>query len=298
MFFDHSRFSELSATKVTKPALKTYADTILFFFFGAAAIETSNNHIMEIGVGGSTYVLADLADFYKKELHLVDLSNDNLDRFNPSKLFPVATVIDHAIDSRKIDINTTLSYVHIDGNKDYDINTSDLSKALEYLDEYGIICQDDFGNNKWPTVTQTVKDFEYQQKIEILCVGESSAWLVPYGKKEFWINKLKEIEEFNLLSLIFGINSASEVLKSPNDYFFTSTLFYFNKSKYHPDVINNNDYISRIKNENFDYIRKVINSNLEFINKETLLQFRKCEEFYLRVPYPEQSEVGYLFGEI
>jgi hypothetical protein len=82
-----------------------------------------------------------------------------------------------------------LCYCHLDGSKDYKIALNDLQFSTDNLSVNGLICQDDYGNNKWPTVTDAVQDMISAGKLVMLVVGDSSAWLTRPEYYDHWMDQ-------------------------------------------------------------------------------------------------------------
>ena len=141
------------------------------------------------------------------------------------------------------------------------------------LSTNGLICQDDYGNNKWPTITDTVKQFESENKIKIILIGDSSAWITKPEYYDYWMTLLKSDYEFNLLRAFCNIVSSCE-LNQPSNYLFLQSLISDSLS---------DDYTS---------------AEHEYFNNLTCLsQVLESKELnvkpYLQMPYKDQSCPGY-----
>jgi hypothetical protein len=100
---------------------------------------------------------------------------------------------------------------------------------LDNLSPNGLICQDDYGNHKWPTVTDAVKELEYRQDIKIILVGDSSVWFTKPQYYDYWLNILEHDYEYSLLKAVCNIASSLELGKTP-EYHFMQNAF----NCYHP----------------------------------------------------------------
>ena len=213
------------------PALKSYNDTLLFYYIGHLAIKISRADILEIGIGGSTYPLRELSANFNCTLYVNDIDPERLDQYcdvvNGINDTKTKKVLKSSVVLKSSDI-TTLGYVHIDGDKNYWITLNDLEFSYANLSPMGVICQDDYGNNKWPTVTNAVNTMIANNKLEMLFVGDSSAWLTRKEDHAAWINILDEDFEFGLLKELLSIHSSTEVLEFNPNYFFMNSRIHSN----------------------------------------------------------------------
>ena len=263
-------FLELVRDRKIQPSLKTYADSLLFYFLGHCSISKSNYDMLEIGVGGSTYVLRDLSHVTGNKLHLVDCDSHEIERTTSGDFFQQEKVVKHVIDSAnlkhaKLD---NIGYIHIDGSKDFELCNNDIEMSIKLLQPGGLICQDDYGNNKHPAVTIATNYFVNQKKLKFVIIGDSSAWLCKPEDYDHWIEILKNHKESILLSQFVNLNSAEESVGVP-------------------------------KSEDYFYLRDgVTNVVLDLYNQEKndlfyLLKLFTCNNInYLQMPYKQQSKVG------
>lgn len=257
-----SRPIEISAS------LKSYADTLLFYFLG---VHCAHSNILEIGLGGSSYLLRDIAAQCQKQLWLVDNELEAIENYgSKSDLFTnelLKTIYQDSQDfARELASDQKFSYIHLDGGKEFYQVHNDLELAINHLDNYGIICQDDFGNNKWPTVTNCVYQLMQEHELEFLIIGDSSCWLVKKADKPLWIQYLSQLEEFNLLQELLSIAS-SKILQDNANYFFLSTnCFRLGTLHYQGD-----------QSSRLAYFSKLLKNN---------------DRKYLKMPYENQSQIG------
>lgn len=251
--------------RLVPTSLKTYADTLLFYYLGYLAVKYSSQSILEIGIGGSTVPLKELASKCNTTLYLCDPDKQRIDllltaqpEINNPEMVPI---VESSI-NLDAHINHKLSYIHIDGDKNFLTNCKDLQFSASHLADHGIICQDDYGNNKWPTVTNAVH--ASLDGLEFLLVGDSSAWLVKKEAHKFWIDILKNDLEFNLLREFLNIHSSKKLLGHTPDYFFMNGLL---------DIFRDFD----LPEDRLSYY-------------VTLFKYASTE--YLRMPYGPQSTVG------
>ena len=262
----NSKSLKLVAENIIPPALKTYCDTVLFYYLGLLATSTSPGDIIEIGVGGSTYPLIEIAEVNDRIFNIVDIKSSDLNNYIDSQVGPDAKLKQIVIDSKKLNsehITNRLCYCHIDADKNFDNTMSDIEFCLDRLSVNGLICQDDYGNNKWPTVTDAVKNLEFQGKIKFILVGDSSVWFTKPEYYEFWMNLLANDYEYSLLKAICNISSSSDLGKTPA-YFWMNSLVNFSKK------------------DNY------LQSELEYF--DTLIRFNIPT--YLQMPYYQQSSFG------
>jgi hypothetical protein len=263
---DKAKFLQLATQGKIESALKTFADTILFYYLGhLALINDPDGNIAEIGVGGSTHPLVELAELHNKTFYAVDNVQSRLDQCIDISFWPTACVEKICVDSNDLNehkVNAKFSYCHVDGDKNYNTTLNDIKFYLDNLSANGLICQDDYGNHKWPTVTDAVKELEFQQKIKIILVGDSSVWFTKPEYYDYWFNLLEHDNEYLLLKTACNICSSLKLGKTP-PYFFMQRLFNFSR----PD----------------DYSE----TQLEYFNKLNTLC--RSSKNYLKMPYPSQS---------
>jgi hypothetical protein len=265
MILDQCKWPVLVSKKDILPSLKTYADTLLFYYLGELSLKNSQGSLLEIGVGGSTYVLSELANSNNRDFYIIDFDPERLHYYTFEKVFfPTVKTHKLCIDSNEIrnsNINN-LSYIHLDGDKDYSSVMNDLTFAIENLVPMGIICQDDYGNNKWPTITIGV--LNSLDKLSILFIGDSSIWLVRKEDHQLWLSILKNDDEFNVLAKYLNISNSTKSLNHNTEYLFMN----FFKNNY--------SNIDRISKEQYRYYKKIHNNR----------------KGYLQMPYKIQSEIG------
>lgn len=263
---NQAKFIKLVSNNKIEPALKSYADTLLFYYLGSLAITTSDGNILEIGVGGSTYPLLDLSERSNKKFVIVDLNQKRLDYYSNQEYFSKSIIEKHLVSSLKLDSTDikNLSYCHLDGSKDYKIAINDLEFCTKNLVTNGLICQDDYGNNKWPAVTSATQDMIYEGKLKMLLVGDSSAWLTRPEYYDYWQNLLSRDVEFDMLSKFLNITDKT-----------TSVLGY------------------RFMHAGLDIRRDI--SNFDFDYFDSLLTYDS--RHYLRMPYTGQSRPALRFTE-
>lgn len=269
MIINNLQFLKYVRKNKIMPALKTYADTLLFYYLGHLALHHGKGNILEIGVGGSTYALRELSMNTQSEFYAVDNEPSRIHDFiNDDEFF--SNSMTQAICIASTDLNSVtlknISYVHIDGDKNYQIAAKDLSYAMDNLSSMGIICQDDYGNNKWPSITSAVHDLINDKKFQLLMVGDSSAWIVRKDDYENWMKILYLDKEFVFLRKFLNIADSSLALEHNPSYFFMN----FFKNPY-------------------------LNSN-EITDKQEIEYYRCLEKYnhktYLKMPYVIQSQPG------
>lgn len=241
--------------RLVPTSLKTYADTLLFYYLGYLAIKYSSGNVLEIGIGGSTVPLKELSSKCNKTLYLCDPDRQRMDALlaqQPGITNPYTSSIVDISDNLENYIDEKLSYIHIDGDKNFLVNCKDLNFSVKHLTEYGIICQDDYGNNKWPTVTNAVHSS--MNDLEFLVVGDSSAWLVKKEAHKFWVDILKNDLEFNLLREFLNIHSSHKLLGYSPEYFFMNGLLNIFRDMELPSD-RANYYVSLFKYASPEYLR-------------------------------------------
>lgn len=264
MILNNSIWQHLVATKKIKPPLKTYVDSLLFYFLGNSALNVSDyRSILEIGVGGSTHLLHELAHRTNSTLNLVD--NEVLNKIDSfiSRLIPPAQIISYKNDSRELLSSfSNISYIHLDGSKMPSIVSNDMAIAYRSLSKHGLICHDDYGNNRWPAVTIETLKYVLDDKLKFVLIGDSSAWLCKTEDHSMWLEYLTNNIEFNwLLELCNGTLSNN----AADQYFYlNSTVKVTNR----PDK---------------SYDKELYQSKL--------LLYAQAP-YYLVMPYGEQSRAG------
>jgi hypothetical protein len=261
------QFLELAMRDKILPSLKTYADTLLFYYLGHLALENTEGLLSEIGVGGSTYALRELSEKKQRTLYVIDKDQCRVDDFVlEQRFFKNAKIQNLVIDSltlRNLNLSN-MSYVHLDGDKNYEICHSDLDWAMTSLAPMGMICQDDYGNNKWPTITSITHELMIKKDFSFLMIGDSSAWLVRSEDRIRWLKILQEDREFNALIPYLNVASSKSIDHRPIYYF----MNYFKTQD--------------LKNTK--------------ISKEMIYYYKNLDRFntadYLQMPYKIQSEVG------
>ena len=116
----------------------------------------------------------------------------------------------------------------------------------------GLICQDDYGNNKWPTITSAVHTLINENVLEILFVGDSSVWLTNKEDHAKWIAVLRNDSEFNILSKFLNVGSSNTMSSPTPEYLFMnffknnfSSINYIEYHQYYKTLIcyNNSNYL-------------------------------------------------------
>ena len=247
--------------------LKSYCDTLLFYYFGHLAAVDNFGDFLEIGIGGSTYPMCELSQIHNRNFNIVDKDELRLSTFSKNHYYTSTKHMPFVIDSTQLSMQNNIDkliYCHIDGNKNYKVTKSDLEYCLSRLTVNGIICQDDYGNNKWPTVTDAVQDLVYTGKLQILVVGDSSVWLTSPGYYQYWIDKFNSDYEFKLLSKFINLRSSQELGRIPA-YLFMQSLG-----------------STELVHDQFS------SKELEYF----LLLSKYDSESYLKMPYARQSQGG------
>jgi hypothetical protein len=263
---DKVKFLQLVTQGKIESALKTFADTILFYYLGhLALINDLDGNVSEIGVGGSTHPLVELAELHNKTFYAIDKVQSRLDQCINTSFWPTVCVEKICMNSNNLNehkVKTKFSYCHVDGDKNYNTTLNDIKFYLDNLSVNGLICQDDYGNHKWPTVTDAVKELEFQQQIKIILVGDSSVWFTKPEYYDYWFNLLEHDHEYLLLKAICNICNSSKLGKTP-PYFFMQRLF------------------------NFEFPDNYSQMQLEYFNKLNALYCSSNN--YLKMPYSGQS---------
>lgn len=250
------------------PSLKTFSDTLLFYYVGHMVLDRVPGNLFEIGVGGSTHALMNLSEQHQQTFNVIDTDHLRLSDYINTEFFPNAIKNVYAIDSLDLHtINlTNLNYCHIDGSKDYNITLNDLEYCTQHLGHNGIICQDDYGNHKWPTVTDAVQYMIHTGRLVMLIVGDSSAWLTRPEYYEYWMNQFDNDKEFRILSTFVNIRQSKILNKNPNYLFMQSHISETNEIK--------------IDDHTIDYYNDLLGFN---------------HQNYLQMPYRLQSMPGIRF---
>jgi hypothetical protein len=153
----------------------------------------------------------------------------------------------------------------------------DLEYCIDNLAPYGIICQDDYGNNKWPSITQSVLNLVQQDKLKIILIGDSSIWLTKPEYADYWMELLSIDREFNIMKAYIGIQESNKILDCNPNYFFINTLNY--APQWTDEVF-----------ANYQYIKNSCSiEELELLNK---IHAYKDNLNYLVMPYAGQSIPG------
>lgn len=238
--------------KIVRP-LKSYVDTLLFYYLGYLSAKNSKGDLSEIGVGGSTHVLMELSEILKCNFYIFDIDQQEMSRFATTEFWPDSNpkvYVDDSLNLHNYKNLSNFAYCHIDGSKDYNVTLSDINFYLSHLAHNGIICQDDYGNNKWPTITDAVKFLESTNQIKLILVGDSSVWFTKPEYYEFWTTLLETDYEFSLLKFLCNIVNSRDLNKLPNYYFLqknflqqdkqtepTFELFSDSEKKYFKDLV-------------------------------------------------------------
>jgi hypothetical protein len=257
--------------------LKSFSDSLLFYYIGTLALENDGD-LLEIGCGGSTYVLYELSEKFDRTITVCDVQDHFIDTHLPA--FPSAKlnpIVDSSINLNDYKLGETI-YSHVDGDKNYNITKKDLEFCINNMAEYGIICQDDYGNNKWPSITQAVLSLVTENKLKIIIVGDSSIWLTKPEYYGYWMNLLSTDREFEILKTYIGMQESSIVLECSPNYYFINTL------NYAPAW-------SQQINQNYEYIKSLCTEDeLKILNE---IHEYSDHPYYLRMPYPGQSIPGH-----
>lgn len=272
MIVNNAKFLNLVSAKKIRAALKSYTDTILFYYLGYLSVTNASGTISEIGVGGSTYILTELSELTNKDFLIIDNNGDRANFFSDTTHWPKANVKVIVNESVAVVGNTDISefaYCHIDGDKNFKITTSDIEFYLKHLSVNGLICQDDYGNHKWPTVTDAVKQLEHANKLKIVVVGDSSVWFTRPEYYDYWMEILKTDYEFSLLKPLCNIVSSTLLDRTP-EYYFMQALF-------------NHSVVEDYSVEEIKYF-------------DDILKYSQEDSGYLTMPYSLQSAIGCELG--
>jgi hypothetical protein len=263
-----AKFLGLVKDNAIIPSLKSFSDTLLFYYIGHMAMTRSQGDLFEIGVGGSTYPMLDLSSLHQRPFTVVDMDRTRLMDYTNKNLFPESVTQTHAVSSLQL-VNLELDnlcYCHLDGSKDYKIALNDLEYCTKNLSINGLICQDDYGNNKWPTVSDATQHMISTGQLVMLIVGDSSAWLTRPEYYDHWMEFFSTDKEFTHLAQFVNMQSSKNLHKLPNYFYMQSPTPGFDLPVAEDDVI---DYYNQ------------------------LLDFDHAD--YLQMPYRDQSMPGVQF---
>lgn len=276
MITNNAKFLDLVSENQVRAALKTYSDSILFYYLGYLSATNASGTISEIGVGGSTYILTELSELTNKEFLIIDNNSERTDFFKDTTHWPRATVKVVVDDSQVVASNERIeqfAYCHIDGDKNFKITVSDIEFYLTHLSVNGLICHDDYGNHKWPTVTDAVKQLEHEDRLKIVMVGDSSVWFTRPEYYQYWMQLLKTDYEFSLLKPLCNIVSSSLLDKTPEYFFMQAGLC--------------QTIVEDYSTEEIEYFNALLKHSPE----------NQHNSEYLQMPYPLQSTFGCELGE-
>lgn len=265
---DRAVFLSLVAQSIIPPCLKSYSDTLLFFYLGYMA-SSHPGSFLEIGVGGSSYPLIEISKLTQKRLHLVDTDNHSLERITDCSMLDSNLVTAWCMPSDKLCSKNIddLVYCHIDGSKNQVVAKSDLEFCLKHLAPMGLICQDDYGNNKWPTVTALIHDMIQQKLAQIVLIGDSSIWITRPEFHHGWMQCIKQDAEMTLLAHFVNMCSARDILETNEDYYFLNAM--------------TTEHVYFDNRECLDYFDRLLSNH---------------QGNYLDMPYPDQSDPGYFMA--
>lgn len=270
MVSNNIKFFKIKSIYNLKNPLKTFNDSLLFYYLGHLALKNQGD-ILEIGGGGSSYLLYELSEKSDRPFTLCDLNpkftDYHLPCFSSAKVNPIIGK------SEMLPYKSLLpfSYCHIDGDKDYSVTLNDLNYCLTSLAKNGLLCQDDYGNNKFPTVSQAVYKVISENKAKIILVGDSSIWLTKPEYYDYWMQVLDSDYEFNLLSSYIGIQESDKQLSYTPRYFFLNSMRWLDEST-----------IRYSKT-------KFTEEELKFLN--TIHKYQN--DSFLKMPYLGQSSSGF-----
>lgn len=272
MILSQTKFLPLVNAYKIQSCLKSFSDSLWFYYLGHQACLVSLNGLLEIGVGGSTYPLMELSENHKRTFDIIDS--------NPAKLktvqdnhcwFEDSDIKTYCTDSQNLNQHLhdrTWAYLHSDGSKNHEVVLNDLEFCLEHMAPTGIFCQDDYGNNKWPTITLGVNQLLSTGKVKPLLIGDSSIWLVRSESHEWWINHLSFEPEFDWLAKITNLQPSAELHHATKFWFMSGIL----PNKIFQDPINHD------QKQYYDNLVKY------------------DSDLYLQMPYKNQSMLGYGLG--
>lgn len=276
MLLEQPEFLNLAHEEKIFTPLKSFSDSLLFYFIGSLSLE-NQGELLEIGCGGSTYVMYELSSKFNRPLTICDLRDTFINAHLPYyRNANVSPIIDYSNTLSQHDISE-LVYAHVDGDKNYNTTLEDLEYCVAHLATNGIICQDDYGNNKWPSITQAVMKLVTEEKLKIVLVGDSSVWLTIPEYYDYWMNLLSSDREFNILASYVGLQEAEKILGCDPNYYFINTL------NYAPA------WVAQVY-EKYELIKKSCTADeLELL--ENIHQYKDSEK-YLKMPYYGQSSPG------
>lgn len=238
MITSNSKFLELVTAEKLYPPLKSFSDSILFYYLGHLALQ-NKGEILEIGGGGSTYVLYELSENHDTTFNLCDMHKKfatwHNDYYPNAKVNPIIAYSDVLVNHQI----GPFAYAHIDGDKDYNVTSADLAYCLDNLAVNGLICQDDYGNNKWPTITQAICKAVAEGKAKVLLIGDSSIWITKPEYYSYWMNKLATDREFEVLAAYLGVHEAEKMLSYSPNYYFINSLQWVNVVKARYEEVKN-----------------------------------------------------------
>lgn len=275
MILDNCKFLKLSNQNSIACCLKSYCDTLLFYYLGHVAVSNLDGAISEIGVGGSTYAMTELSQQHSRDFYVFDSDPERLAYFGSTEHWPTAKSVLKNVDSKLLEQFDwpKFSYCHIDGSKNFDTTLSDLKFYLNNLSINGLICQDDYSNSKWPTVTDAVKQLETLGQLKILMIGDSSAWLTKPEYYDFWMNLLGSDSEFGLLAKICNLADSTKLDKYPKYFFVNAGL--------------TDSVLEDLDSGEIEYFQQL----LTWSEKSSPSQRRE----YLKMPYQSQCKIGSAF---
>jgi hypothetical protein len=272
---NNAKFLDLVSEKHIRAALKSYSDSILFYYLGYLSATNASGKISEIGVGGSTYILTELSELANKEFVIIDNDANRIHFFKNTTHWPkanVSTIVDDSVTVAQYKDIPKFSYGHVDGTKNFKTTVSDINFYLDHLAVNGLVCQDDYGNHKWPTVTDAVKQIEYEGRLKIVLVGDSSVWFTKPEYYDYWMGLLKTDYEFSLLTPLCNIVSSTLLERTPEYFFMQATLNHSIVEDYSPEEI--------------EYFNTLLKNSPE----------KQSNSEYLKMPYLAQSAIGVELG--
>jgi len=229
MIIDNAKFLEHASKNLALCSLKTYSDTLLFYYLGYLAVNYTRQPIAEIGVGGSSAALQELSEKYNTVYYAIDNTQERLDNFaSLSGMFPNSKTqhvckYSDRLSSEEFD---SLGYIHLDGDKNRATAENDLVFAANALSKNGIICQDDYGNNKWPSITRAVHNICAQGNLKPILIGDSSIWLVKPENHSRWMSWLRQDSELKILSQYINLSHSNSI--GDEDYFYMNYFSFIN----------------------------------------------------------------------
>lgn len=276
MRLEQPKFLQLAHEEKIFTPLKSFSDSLLFYFIGTLSLD-KEGELLEIGCGGSTYIMYELSSKFHTTLTVCDLKemfiNAHVAYYENANVNPI------------IGYSNTLStynigpivYAHVDGDKNYNTTLEDLEYCINNLAPFGIICQDDYGNNKWPSITQAVMQLVAEDKVKIILVGDSSVWLTAPEYYDYWMTLVSSDREFNILGAYLGLQNSNEILGCDPNYLFINTL------NYAPA------WVDQIYSK-YD----IVKDSCTQIELDTLSNIHKYKDSprYLKMPYYGQSSPG------